>query len=61
MKCKRHPRYTGTYRPRGHCITCWRMYATTHPLEAAEVWNDVYDNILRNIENTERWIHDLNV
>lgn len=32
-KCKAHPAYTGTRRPRTDCETCWDHFRSLHPLE----------------------------
>ena len=39
--CKKHPRYTGIYKPRNNCMKCWRIYAITHPYKAAKKFNDM--------------------
>lgn len=26
MKCKKHPRYKGIYKPRIECLDCWKIY-----------------------------------
>ncbi|HEC66266.1 hypothetical protein LCGC14_3100530 [marine sediment metagenome] len=28
MKCKKHPRYKGIYKPRTECLDCWKIYET---------------------------------
>lgn len=39
-KCKKHTRYMGVYKPQTGCKKCARIYATTHPYQAAKLANE---------------------
>ncbi len=49
MKCKDHPRYKGTTKPKANCEGCWKMYimgGTTGLSESIHMEADVTNEIL---------------
>ncbi len=45
MKCKKHPRYKGIYKPRTECLDCWKIYETNLEKKLGELNKEIDDLI----------------
>lgn len=46
MKCKEHPRYKATRKPKSNCFACWNMWFKSHRKEPIS-GNDLVDMVGR--------------
>ncbi len=45
MKCKKHSRYKGIYKPRTECLDCWRIHEVHLEKELEELDKKIDDLI----------------
>lgn len=50
MKCKKHTRYKGIYKPRTECLDCWKIHVANIEKKLADLYRDM-DRLGDELEN----------
>jgi len=51
MKCKKHPKYKGIYKPRVECLDCWKMYESNLIKKLADLDVEI-DKLVEELSET---------